>query len=66
MVSGVMDDNLFKTLKKKKLKFETKNKSKNIIITESPSGDYSNWIYLSKENKIIPVKEYLLPCREAP
>lgn len=62
VVSGVIDDSLFTKLEKKKLKFETKDKSENII-TESPSGDYSNWIYLSRENKLMKVREYLLPCK---
>lgn len=62
VVSGVMDDSLFTTMKKKELEFKTKDKSDDIII-ESPSGDYSNWIYLSTENKIMKLKEYLLPCK---
>ncbi len=62
VVSGIMGDSLFTVLESKRLKFKTKDKPKNQIISETPSGDYPNWIYLSKENKLMQIKEYLIPC----
>lgn len=61
VISGIIDNSLFTLLKSKKLKFRTKISSENRIL-ETPSGDYPNWIYCSKENRLIQVKEYLIPC----
>lgn len=61
VVSGIMDENLFQKQKNKKVEFVQKvNETE--IIKSTPSGDYSNWIYFSKEKNFIFVKEYLIPC----
>jgi hypothetical protein len=67
VVSGTLDDNLFTKLKSEKLEFETKDKAKNQI-SQTPLTindyfmDYPTWIYFSTANKLIKMKEYLLPC----
>lgn len=61
VVSGIFDDNLFTILKSEKVKFKIEVKSENQIL-QTPSGDYSSWIYFSTEKKLKKMQEYLIPC----
>lgn len=61
VVSGFLEEQLFSSMGKKELKFDNTNKFPHKVIQTSPE-DYSNWIYLFKNDTLSLKKEYLLPC----
>ena len=61
VVSGIFNNQLFTSSGNKKLKFNKKKKNSNQIVI-TPSGDYSNWIYLLKDNSLSLLKKYPIPC----
>ena len=61
VTSGAIDSNLFLIGELKQLKVSYyKQNLKDAVIPELE--DYSNWLFLFKNNILILVKEYVLPC----